>query len=348
MPLKQSNGMTKTSPFNRIVRTAVAAGLLSGLVLTGLQSLQVAPIILQAETYEDAQAKAELKPAADAVAAPRQHADGVQELKAEVAHEHPAAEAHEHVASAVHEHGAAVGRTHGSVGAHAHDGPVEQGHEHDQAASGAVAAADLAAAPATHAHGVETAAAPATTTSAAQSGAEHEHEHGHEHGGWKPENGAERTFFSALANISMAVAFGLLLSAAMTLRGVSHGWRGALLWGAAGYAVFFLAPSLGLPPEVPGTAAAPLGERQVWWLLTVAATAGGLALLALAPRWPLKLAGVALLLAPHLVGAPQPLVHASAAPAELAQSFIYATAFANAVFWLALGALSGFFFKKFN
>jgi cobalt transporter subunit CbtA len=291
--------MTKTSPFNRIVRTAVAAGLLSGLVLTGLQSLQVAPIILQAESYEDAQAKAELKPAADAVAAPQRHADGAQELKTEVAHEHPAAAAHEHMASAVHEHGAAAGHAHGSVGAHAHAGPVE-------------------------------------------------HEHGHEHGGWKPENGAERTFFSALANISMAVAFGLLLSAAMTLRGVSHGWRGALLWGAAGYAVFFLAPSLGLPPEVPGTAAAPLGARQVWWLLTVAATAGGLALLALAPRWPLKLAGVAMLLVPHLVGAPQPLVHASAAPAELAQSFIYATAFANAVFWLALGALSGFFFKKFN
>ncbi|WGG48226.1 CbtA family protein [Rugamonas sp. DEMB1] len=339
--------MAKTSPFNRIVRTAVAAGLLSGLVLTGLQSLQVAPIILQAETYEDAQAKADPKPAADAVAAPQRHADGVRELKAEVAHEHPAAAAHEHVASAVHEHGAAAGHAHGSVGAHAHDGPVVRDHEHGQAASNA-AAADFAAAPASHAHGADTADTAASATSAAQPGAEHEDEHGHEHGGWKPENGAERTFFSALANISMAVAFGLLLSAAMTLRGVRHGWRGALLWGAAGYAVFFLAPSLGLPPEVPGTAAAPLGARQMWWLLTVAATAGGLALLALAPRWPLKLAGVAMLLAPHLVGAPQPLVHASAAPAELAQSFIYATAFANAVFWLALGALSGYFFKKFN
>ncbi len=339
--------MTKTSPFNRIVRTAVAAGLLSGLVLTGLQSLQVAPIILQAETYEDAQSKAEANVEskaeanveanveAGAVVAPSlQHAEGAQQLKAELAHEHPGAAAHEHVASAVHEHAAEVGHTHGVAGAHSHDAPVEQDHDHQQAASAATSAsAAAAAAPAAHAHGAE---------------AGGEHEHGHEHGGWKPENGAERTFFSAVANISMAVAFGLLLSAAMTLRGVSHGWRGALLWGAAGYAVFFLAPSLGLPPEVPGTAAAPLGERQVWWLLTVAATAGGLALLALAPRWPLKLAGVALLLAPHLVGAPQPLVHASAAPAELAQSFIYATAFANAVFWLALGGLSGFFFKKFN
>ncbi|MBJ7312493.1 CbtA family protein [Rugamonas sp. CCM 8940] len=335
--------MTKNSPFNRIVRTAVAAGLLSGLVLTGLQSLQVAPIILQAETYEDAQERAEA--VADVVATPapaQTQAADAREVKAELAHEHPVAAAHEHVASAVHEHGAKVGHTHGVAGAHTHDAAVEQDHDHQQSASAsssssafepASTSAATAATPAPHAHGAE---------------AGGEHEHGHEHGGWKPENGAQRTFFSAVANISMAVAFGLLLSAAMTLRGVSHGWRGALLWGAAGYAVFFLAPSLGLPPEVPGTAAAPLGERQVWWLLTVAATAGGLALLALAPRWPLKLAGVAILLAPHLVGAPQPLVHASAAPAELAQSFIYATAFANAVFWLALGALSGFFFKKFN
>jgi cobalt transporter subunit CbtA len=281
VPLKRNQRLLTTSPFNRIVCTALASGLLAGLVLTGLQSLRVAPLILQAETYEEAQATTK----AGGAAAPHRHNEGARELAvAEVDHDAHAALA-----------GSAV--------------------------------------PAAHAHSGEPGVEP---------------EHDHEHSGWKPENGAERTFFSAVANISMAVAFGLLLSAAMTLRGVSLGWRDALLWGAAGYAVFFLAPSLGLPPEVPGTAAAPLGERQVWWLLTVAGTAGALALLALAPRWPLKLAGVAILMAPHLVGAPQPLVHASAAPADLAQSFIYATAFTNAVFWLVLGALSGFFFKKFN
>ena len=55
----------------------------------------------------------------------------------------------------------------------------------------------------------------------------------------------------------------------------------------AGFAVFMLAPSLGLPPELPGMPAAELGPRQVWWLLTAAATAAGLALLAFrrTPVW---------------------------------------------------------------
>ena len=60
-----------------------------------------------------------------------------------------------------------------------------------------------------------------------------------------------------------------------------------------------------------------------------------------------KVGAVALLFVPHLVGAPQPPVHSMAAPPELAGSFIIATALANAVFWLALGGLTGYFYKKF-
>ena len=63
-------------------------------------------------------------------------------------------------------------------------------------------------------------------------------------------------------------------------------------------------------------------------------------------NWKIKILGAVLLVLPHLLGAPQPQVHASAAPAELARAFIYATAIANATFWLALGGLMGFFYKK--
>ncbi|MFM9437031.1 cobalt transporter subunit CbtA [Janthinobacterium sp. CG_23.3] len=168
----------------------------------------------------------------------------------------------------------------------------------------------------------------------------------HTHGGWQPENGKERTFFTAVANISMAVGFGLLLAGAISLRGQSIGFGSGLLWGAAGYLVFFVAPSIGLPPELPGTVGAPLAARQIWWLTTVSATAGGLALLVFARSLPLKLLGAAVLFVPHLVGAPQPELHASSAPAELTRSFVYATAIANAAFWLALGGLAGFFYKK--
>lgn len=189
-----------------------------------------------------------------------------------------------------------------------------------------------------------TAVAAASQSAHGHSSAEHEH---HEHEAWQPANGVERTLFTALANISLAVGFGLLLGAAICLRGEVSGWRAGLLWGLAGYVVFFVAPSLGLPPEVPGTEAAPLADRQLWWLITVVMTASGLSLLIFARTWQVKILGAVLLVVPHLIGAPQPQVHASAAPVELAHAFIYATAIANAVFWLALGSLMGFFYKKF-
>lgn len=191
----------------------------------------------------------------------------------------------------------------------------------------------------------EDAAATAAAPQAAHGHSSAEHEH-HEHEAWQPENGVERTLFTALANISMAVGFGMLLGAAICLLGEASGWRAGLLWGLAGYVVFFVAPSLGLPPEVPGTEAAPLADRQLWWLITVVITATGLSLLFFAQTWPVKILGAVLLSVPHLIGAPQPQVHASAAPIELAHAFIYAAAIANAVFWLALGSLMGFFYKK--
>ena len=95
----------------------------------------------------------------------------------------------------------------------------------------------------------EDAAAVASQSAHIHSSAEHEH---HEHEDWQPANGVERTLFTALANITLAVGFGLLLGAAICLCGEINGWRAGLLWGLAGYVVFFVAPSLGLPPEVPG------------------------------------------------------------------------------------------------
>lgn len=199
----------------------------------------------------------------------------------------------------------------------------------------------------------ETAAAPALPSRlpsahspASVEHGQHEHAH-HEQVTWHPENGVERTLFTALANISLAIGLGLLLGAASSLHGEIAGWRSGLLWGLAGYMVFFVAPSLGLPPQVPGTEAAPLADRQLWWIFTAIMTACGLALAIFTKGWQVKILGVVLLGIPHLIGAPQPPVPASTAPIALTHAFLYATAIANAVFWLALGALSGFFYKKF-
>lgn len=163
---------------------------------------------------------------------------------------------------------------------------------------------------------------------------------------WRPRNGVERTFFTALANVSLGVGFALLMGAASAFRGGIGNWRNGLLWGLAGYAIFFAAPSLGLPPEVPGAEAADLKDRQVWWLMTVFDTAIGLWLLVFSKTGLNKLFGALLLVSPHLIGAPQPDMHNSAAPVELENTFIVATTAANAVFWLALGGLMGLFSRK--
>src|SRR5207247_9162295 len=65
-----------------------------------------------------------------------------------------------------------------------------------------------------------------------------------------PRAGLRRTLDTSLANIVVAIGFALLLAPAMSLRAGSWGWRAGIAWGAAGYAVFFVSPALGLPPRL--------------------------------------------------------------------------------------------------
>lgn len=192
-------------------------------------------------------------------------------------------------------------------------------------------------------------------------------EAGHEHaaGAWEPAEGAERIGYTVLSNVLTAAGFALVMLAAMAIlfrRGAAArrkaatklDWRYGLLWGLAGYVVFFVAPALGLPPEIPGAEAAPLESRQLWWAFTVVCTAAGLAVTAFG-KSPWRWAGLALLVVPHLVGAPQlgtsPFAELPADVAaeltQLARRFVWATAFANGVFWIALGGLSGWAAQRF-
>ncbi|SDH36842.1 cobalt transporter subunit CbtA [Pseudomonas benzenivorans] len=184
-------------------------------------------------------------------------------------------------------------------------------------------------------------AAPTATHSHAEGASAH----AHDEDAWAPEDGLQRSLFTGLSNLVVAVGFALMLAGLYSLRAPGHSWQG-LLWGLAGFASFNLAPAAGLPPELPGSAAADLLLRQAWWIGTAAATAGGLALLAFARQWWLRLLGLPLLAIPHLLGAPQPEVHESLAPAALGQQFIYASLLSNALFWAALGLASAWLFSR--
>ncbi|TFW41186.1 CbtA family protein [Pseudomonas fluorescens] len=223
----------------RIAQTAGFSGLLAALLLTLLQSFWVAPLILQAETFEKAPAATEI----------------------------------------VHEHAA-------GAAAHTHDAEA-----------------------------------------------------------WEPEDGWQRVLSTTGANLVVAVGFALMLAGLYTLRTPTRTAQG-LLWGLAGYATFVLAPTLGLPPELPGTAAADLALRQAWWIGTAASTAAGIALIVFGRNGLLKVLGAAILAVPHILGAPQPLVHSMLAPQALEAQFKIASQLTNMAFWLALGLISAWLFRR--
>ncbi len=134
---------------------------------------------------------------------------------------------------------------------------------------------------------------------------------------------------------------GLLLAAAMAAaeaRGLAPASsRAGLTWGAAGWVAVQLAPALGLPPELPGMAAADLAARQAWWWGTAATTALGVAVLAFGRGWVAVVGGLALLGAPHVLGAPEPAAFTGPAPPELAALFATRALGVGLVAWLALG-----------
>jgi len=161
-----------------------------------------------------------------------------------------------------------------------------------------------------------------------------------EHAAWEPETEREKLAARGIANVLLAIGFALIVSAGMTLRG-DAGWRRGLAWGAAGYFVFFVAPSIGLPPELPGLESAPLANRTAWWAATVVLTAGGLWLLVHSHAPFVRVAGLLLVLLPHVFGAPHSAAHDVTATRDLVAEFIAATVLANAVFWLVIGAVAG-------
>jgi len=171
-------------------------------------------------------------------------------------------------------------------------------------------------------------------------------EHHHDADEWKPQEGWQRTLFTFAANLLMGVGYSFVLVALYLLWREPKSTLAGAMYGLAGFVVFFAAPGLGLPPELPGTAAAELIARQQWWVMTAVATAAGLILFFSQPRWWMRILALAIIVAPHLVPAPHPAVESSLAPAELQSQFRLATTVCNAIFWLSLGLASGGAFRK--
>lgn len=163
---------------------------------------------------------------------------------------------------------------------------------------------------------------------------------------WGPDDGLERTAFTALATIIITTGYGLMLIAAMLVADGRLTARSGLLWGIAGFAAVGLAPALGLSAELPGTAAAALVDRQIWWAATAAATAAGLwSVLRISS--PIAIAGGLVLIAlPHIVGAPHPTTLTNSVPTELSAHFASSSLVVHAISWVLVGSIAGYLWER--
>lgn len=148
-----------------------------------------------------------------------------------------------------------------------------------------------------------------------------------------------RHLTTVVMTIAVNVGFAFLLLAAFHVRDARPGLREGLIWGVAGFAALMLAPAAGLAPELPGAADGPLEARQLWWLATVVSAAGALWLVAFVRQpWAWGVAA-ALLVVPHLVGAPE-AEGVGVVPPELAAEFAARTLAVGFASWAVLGAVA--------
>jgi cobalt transporter subunit CbtA len=174
--------------------------------------------------------------------------------------------------------------------------------------------------------------------------------HDHDHAAEEEENAplvrhGLSVLFAALIYVGYALVmvsgFAIALRFGITVTPVT-----GLLWGLAAFLAFQMAPAMGLEPELPGTPAADLTARQLWWGGCAIATAGGLALIGYGKGVLPRVAGVLLLALPHVIGAPEPEHFGGIVPPELSSSFAARSLGVGLIAWVSLGWLLAWFWNR--
>ena len=149
-----------------------------------------------------------------------------------------------------------------------------------------------------------------------------------------------------LANAVTGVGFGFLLLGAIAMAGRPVDFRRGLIWGVGGFFAFALLPALGLPPKPPGVPGPPLAEAQTWWLLCIVLSAVGLLIGAFSKRWAGRIFALALIVAPHVWGAPPVFGTIDPALQAMMLEFRLASLTTSAIFWSVLGGTAGLVYRK--
>jgi cobalt transporter subunit CbtA len=144
-----------------------------------------------------------------------------------------------------------------------------------------------------------------------------------------------------------AYAFFLVAGFALATRaGHEMTVHSGMVWGLCGAFIVVIAPAVGMPPELPGAIGAEVGPRQVWYLACVACTLIGIVGIAFGNSGILAAAGMALIAAPHLIGAPHLDTYFGVAPSELASEFVARVIGVAAISWALLGLFAAIFWTQ--
>lgn len=156
-----------------------------------------------------------------------------------------------------------------------------------------------------------------------------------------------RNGLSVLFTMMIYCGYALILVAVMSMADQSLVTpKAGVIWGLAGFVAAQLAPAISLPPEVPGVAAADVQLRQIWWFATVAMAAGAMWLLAFRFNMYGIAGAAALLLLPHIIGAPQPTQFEGPVPTELGALFAARSLGVGLTAWVILGAFCAYFWHN--
>lgn len=164
-------------------------------------------------------------------------------------------------------------------------------------------------------------------------------------GGLDPVRDGLSIVFTMLIYTGYAMVMLSLMSVAEA-RGTMINGRTGLLWGVAGFVAMHLAPGFSLAPEVPGVAAADVNIRQFWWFATAGLAGVSMWLLAFGKGWTAWGAAAALLVAPHIYGAPAPAIFTGNVPTEIGALFASRALGVGFAAWVILGAFSGYFWSR--
>ena len=198
---------------------------------------------------------------------------------------------------------------------------------------------DMAEMPADEAVANGEAAAPAATDG-------HSHQHATEEG--EEPGPVIRNALTVLFHTLLYCSYALILVAGFAMAerfGKRVTAREGLLWGIAGFVAVQLAPAMGLEPELPGTLAAPLLDRQIWWAGTALCSGAALVMLSYGRSLVWVAVAAVLLALPHIIGAPELATFSGVAPPELAASFAARSLGLGLATWSLMGWLAGWFWS---